>query len=64
MFTSAHYAGRDAVMIFEEGEPWKKVFGPVSVYLNSVSIDDDPLLLWQNAKEKVLYYIKINILIF
>ncbi|EXC35407.1 hypothetical protein L484_026732 [Morus notabilis] len=53
MFTSAHYAGRDAVMIFEEGEPWKKVFGPVSVYLNSISIDDDPLLLWQNAKEKL-----------
>lgn len=54
MFTSAHYAGREAGMVFEEGEPWKKVFGPVSVYLNSVSTNDDPLLLWENAKAKVL----------
>ena len=61
MFTSAHYAGRDAVMTFNEGEPWKKVYGPISVYLNSISTNDDPndatLLLWENAKQKVL---KIN----
>ncbi|PON32376.1 Rhamnogalacturonate lyase [Parasponia andersonii] len=53
MFTSAHYAGRDAVMTFEEGEPWKKVFGPVSVYLNSISVNEDPLTLWENAKQKM-----------
>lgn len=53
MFTSAHYAGRDAGMVFEEGEPWKKVFGPVSVYLNSISTNDDPLLLWENAKAQL-----------
>ncbi|XP_060970355.1 rhamnogalacturonate lyase B-like [Cannabis sativa] len=53
MFTSAHYAGKDIAMTFEEGEPWKKVYGPVSIYLNSISTDEDPLSLWDNAKQKM-----------
>lgn len=58
---SAHYTGEDLVPKFSEGEAWKKVFGPVFVYLNS-SIDDhnDPLWLWQDAKSQVLLYIVIR----
>lgn len=53
MFVSTHYAGRDAEMKFEDGEPWKKVFGPVFVYLNSVSNESDALQLWRDAKQQV-----------
>ncbi|XP_061372085.1 uncharacterized protein LOC133314604 isoform X2 [Gastrolobium bilobum] len=50
MFLSGHYAGQDLVPKFRGGEPWKKVFGPVYIYLNSGSIGDDPLWLWEDAK--------------
>ncbi|XP_057974844.1 uncharacterized protein LOC131162413 [Malania oleifera] len=50
MFLSAHYAGDDLVPKFEAGEPWKKVFGPVFIYLNSGLYGDDPLSLWDDAK--------------
>ncbi|KAL6978067.1 rhamnogalacturonan endolyase [Sarracenia purpurea var. burkii] len=50
MFLSAHYAGDDLVPKFEQGEAWKKVFGPVFIYLNSVMSGDDPLVLWEDAK--------------
>ncbi|KAL5556635.1 hypothetical protein UlMin_038871 [Ulmus minor] len=53
MFTSAHYGGKDVTMKFEKGEAWKKVYGPVSVYLNSASNVDNNLSLWANAKEKL-----------
>uniref|UniRef100_A0A7N0TNA7 Rhamnogalacturonan lyase domain-containing protein n=1 Tax=Kalanchoe fedtschenkoi TaxID=63787 RepID=A0A7N0TNA7_KALFE len=36
MFMSNHYAGKDIQTQFRNGEPWKKVFGPVFMYLNSV----------------------------
>lgn len=45
MFLSAHYAGEDLCPKFEQGEPWKKVFGPVFIFLNSVMDGDDPLTL-------------------
>lgn len=53
MFLSSHYAGQDLVPKFRAGEPWKKVFGPVFIYLNSASIGDDPFWLWEDAKIQV-----------
>lgn len=62
MFASTHYAGKETGMKFKEGEAWKKVFGPVSIYLNSLSSRADstlPLPLWDNAKQQVLVYMSI-----
>lgn len=53
MFVSTHYAGKDVEMKFEEGEPWKKVFGPIFVYVNSLSNEENASKLWKNAKEQV-----------
>ncbi|CAK9186567.1 unnamed protein product [Ilex paraguariensis] len=53
MFVSAHYGGEDVVIKFGSGEPWKKVFGPVFIYLNSISDQNDALSLWDNAKEQM-----------
>lgn len=53
MFLSSHYAGQDLVPKFRGGEPWKKVFGPVFIYLNSAAIGDDPFFLWEDAKIQV-----------
>lgn len=53
MFVSTHYAGEVVGMRFQDSEPWKKVFGPVLVYLNSVSGDENPLTLWEDAKQQV-----------
>lgn len=53
MFLSGHYAGQDLVPKFRGGEPWKKVFGPVFIYLNSSAIKDDPFWLWEDAKIQV-----------
>ena len=53
MFHSAHYAGYDVTMSFQEGEPWKKVFGPYYVYLNSASDYTDFHELWEDAKHQV-----------
>ncbi|KAK4274202.1 hypothetical protein QN277_017464 [Acacia crassicarpa] len=54
MFLSSHYAGQDLDPKFRGGEPWKKVFGPVFIYLNSGSIGDDPLWLWEDAKIQMM----------
>ncbi|RZR93858.1 hypothetical protein BHM03_00022420, partial [Ensete ventricosum] len=35
------------------GEYWKKVFGPVFIYLNSASEKSAPMLLWEDAKKQV-----------
>ncbi|GER26213.1 rhamnogalacturonate lyase family protein, partial [Striga asiatica] len=53
MFFSTHYAGVTSVISFGEGETWKKVFGPVFIYVNSVSRSEDPLKLWADAKEQM-----------
>ncbi|KAL6012682.1 hypothetical protein ACLOJK_003171 [Asimina triloba] len=50
VFMSAHYAGDDLVPKFINGEPWKKVFGPVFVYVNSGWLGTDPFELWEDAK--------------
>ncbi|KAK3017900.1 hypothetical protein RJ639_005206 [Escallonia herrerae] len=55
MFVSTHYAGDELALMFRNGEPWKKVFGPVFVYLNSDnSGKKDPNSLWEDAKERML----------
>ncbi|CAK9186564.1 unnamed protein product [Ilex paraguariensis] len=52
VFLSAHYAGDDLVLKFKQGEPWKKVFGPIFIYLNTIIDGEDPLSLWEDAKDK------------
>ncbi|CAN1342755.1 Rhamnogalacturonate lyase, partial [Linum perenne] len=49
MFTSTHYAGKDLNTAYRNGEPWKKVFGPVLVYLNA----GEPSTLWPDAKKRM-----------
>ena len=53
MFVSTHYAGKEVTMAFQEGETYKKVFGPVFVYLNSVSPQEESVALWSDAVQKV-----------
>ncbi|CAL5322535.1 unnamed protein product [Camellia sinensis] len=52
MFFSTHYARDNLTIKLRDGEPWKKVFGPVLIYLNSVSVEEDALTLWEDAKEQ------------
>lgn len=42
-------------MKFGQNETWKKVYGPVFTYVNSLSDEEgDPLqLLWEDAKDQV-----------
>ncbi|OAY66622.1 hypothetical protein ACMD2_16217, partial [Ananas comosus] len=51
IFLSDHYTGRSAHVRLEDGEHWKKVLGPVFIYLNSAANQRDVALhLWENAK--------------
>ncbi|XP_022866692.1 uncharacterized protein LOC111386454 [Olea europaea var. sylvestris] len=52
VFFSGHYAGPDFGIRLRNGEPWKKVFGPVFIYLNSGS-SNKPSTLWEDAKEQM-----------
>ncbi|KAK1370821.1 Rhamnogalacturonan endolyase [Heracleum sosnowskyi] len=54
MFFSTHYAGESLGLQFGVGEPWKKVFGPVFMYLNSGLDKAKTTSLWQDAKEQML----------
>ncbi|XP_021803133.1 uncharacterized protein LOC110747233 [Prunus avium] len=56
MFLSAHYSGEDLVLKLKPDEPWKKVFGPVFIYLNSLTsnANDDPSPLWEDAKHQMM----------
>lgn len=56
MFVSTHYAGKEVTMAFGEGETYKKVFGPVFVYLNSVPNKSQFRSLWSDAVEQVYTY--------
>ncbi|KAK2981042.1 hypothetical protein RJ640_005934 [Escallonia rubra] len=58
MFVSSHYAGEDLVVKFGTGEIWKKVFGPVFIYLNSVSDGAQALSLWDDAKYQMKKEVK------
>ncbi|KAJ7958896.1 Rhamnogalacturonate lyase family protein [Quillaja saponaria] len=53
IFHSAHYSGEDLVLKFGPNEAWKKVYGPIFIYLNSLSNGDEPLGLWEDAKKQV-----------
>lgn len=52
MFVSTHYAGLDMDRTYNQGEPWKKVFGPVLVYLNCAPRPDSSAL-WNDAKRQM-----------
>ncbi|KAK4747511.1 hypothetical protein SAY87_014097 [Trapa incisa] len=53
VFLSGHYAGKDLLPKFGPGELWKKVFGPVLIYINSAT-DANPRLLWEDAKMQMM----------
>ncbi|CAN4126821.1 unnamed protein product [Withania somnifera] len=54
VFVSRHYAGEDLVIKFQQGETWKKVMGPVFLYLNSnASAKDNSSILWDDAKKRM-----------
>lgn len=53
-----HYSGADLILRFGHSEPWKKVFGPIFIYLNSLSNEDDPLLLWEDAKQQMIFEVQ------
>ncbi|VFQ88116.1 unnamed protein product [Cuscuta campestris] len=53
MFFSGHYAGYNYGVSLRNGEAWKKVFGPVFIYLNSDN-DSDPKPLWKDAKKQMV----------
>ncbi|BBN16054.1 rhamnogalacturonan endolyase [Marchantia polymorpha subsp. ruderalis] len=53
MFHSAHYAGIDLCPQFRNGEAWKKVFGPVYVYLNQRPAGTSVRHLWDDAKAQM-----------
>jgi rhamnogalacturonan endolyase len=51
MFFGTHYIGRDMVLNIKDGEYWKKVLGPVFIYLNTSPDKGDELrALWDDAK--------------
>ncbi|XP_047064029.1 rhamnogalacturonate lyase B-like [Lolium rigidum] len=52
MFLGTHYVGNDIVARIDDGESWKKVMGPVFVYLNSNPSKGDPRALWEDAKAR------------
>ncbi|XP_065874800.1 probable rhamnogalacturonate lyase B [Euphorbia lathyris] len=52
MFTSTHYSGMDMDTEYRNGEPWKKVFGPNFIYLNSVPSNDEYIPFWHDAKQQ------------
>ncbi|KAK2975649.1 hypothetical protein RJ640_000674 [Escallonia rubra] len=53
-FLTGHYAGNGLTLTLQDGEPWKKVFGPVFIYLNSGKPNNDPRTLWDDAKKQML----------
>lgn len=53
MFVSSHYGGTDVALRFNDGELWKKVFGPVFIYLNSAISKSKSFYLWDDAKKQM-----------
>ncbi|XP_058772232.1 uncharacterized protein LOC131646097 [Vicia villosa] len=58
MFVSTHYGGKRLALEFKEGETYKKVFGPIFVYLNSAPSNNQFKSLWSDAKHKLLNEVK------
>ncbi|GJY99267.1 ribonuclease H-like domain-containing protein, partial [Tanacetum coccineum] len=56
MFLSAHNSG--LVTKFDEKDHWKKVLGPIFIYLNTVLDKEDPRMLWNDAKEQMYDEVK------
>ncbi|XP_020236101.1 probable rhamnogalacturonate lyase B isoform X1 [Cajanus cajan] len=54
VFHSTHYSGVDLIMKFGPNEPWKKVYGPIFIYLNSLSNGFSPTRLWEDAKQQMV----------
>ncbi|KAK6932286.1 Rhamnogalacturonate lyase, partial [Dillenia turbinata] len=54
MLQGTHYIGDDMVAHFEEGDTWRKVFGPFFIYLNSTDNVSKAYSLWTNAKKQRL----------
>lgn len=55
VFMSCHYVGKDLIIKLEQGQVWKKVFGPIPIYLNKLSDSNDQnrhASLWKNAKKQ------------
>lgn len=62
MFFSGHYADRPAGVRLQNGEAWKKVLGPVFIYLNSglglgSGSRNDSSVLWQDANRQVISFL-------
>lgn len=56
---SVHYTGAGLVIRFADNEEWKKVFGPIFIYLNSSTTEDDAIKeLWCDAKEQMILEVK------
>ncbi|KAL2498175.1 Rhamnogalacturonate lyase family protein [Abeliophyllum distichum] len=53
IFFSSHYAGPNFRIALRDGEPWKKVLGPVFIYLNS-DLGNTPSTLWADAKKQMI----------
>ncbi|XP_073063861.1 uncharacterized protein [Primulina eburnea] len=53
VFFSGHYASPEFRIKLHNGEPWKKVFGPIFIYLNSDS-GNKPVTLWKDAKQQMM----------
>ncbi|CAJ2647305.1 unnamed protein product [Trifolium pratense] len=58
MFVSTHYAGKTVAIELKEGEAYKKVFGPIFIYLNSAPSKDKFKSLWTDAKQKLANEVK------
>ncbi|CAL0312952.1 unnamed protein product [Lupinus luteus] len=58
MFVSTHYAGKEVTISFEEWETYKKVFGPVFIYLNFATTKDNSLSLWSDAVDQLSKEVK------
>ncbi|KAL5578826.1 hypothetical protein UlMin_011268 [Ulmus minor] len=54
MLHGTHYIGNDILTHFEEGETWRKVFGPFFVYINSTPDVSNAYDLWIDAKNQRL----------
>ncbi|CAN8276523.1 unnamed protein product [Cochlearia groenlandica] len=59
-FISGHYVGTDMETKYKVGEAWKKILGPVFIYLNSNSMtNNNPRkLLWEDAKQQTKKEVK------
>ncbi|CAN1766503.1 Rhamnogalacturonate lyase [Linum perenne] len=55
VFHSTHYTGADMMIPFQANETWKKVYGPVFIYINSLDqVTEQQIPLWEDAKNQLL----------